>query len=70
MKVHAVVLGTRLVLHEVGAVLGGPQRRLKRPAVDEDVVHGLDRSEGVLRLQVRHVRARTWTLRGCERKII
>ena len=42
MKVHAVVLGTGLVLHEVAAVLGRAQRCLQRPAVDVDVVDGLD----------------------------
>ena len=44
MKVHAVVLGTGLVLHEVAAVLGRAQRCLQRPAVDVDVIDGLDGS--------------------------
>ena len=44
VKVHAVVLGTGLVLHEVAAVLSRPQRCLQRPAVDVDVVDGLDGS--------------------------
>ena len=48
MKVHAVVLGTRLVLHEVGAVLGGAQGGLQRPPVNEDVVNSLNGPQGVL----------------------
>ena len=48
MKIHAVVLGTRLILHEVRAVLGGAQRGLQRPPVNEDVVHRLNGAQCVL----------------------
>ena len=62
MEVHAVVLGAGLVLHEVRAVLGRAQRGLERPAVDEDVVDGLDRLQRVLRPVVRDIGARGRTL--------
>jgi hypothetical protein len=41
VKIHAVVLGTGLVLHEVRAVLRRAQRGLQGATVDEDVVDGL-----------------------------
>ena len=55
MQVHAIVLGTGLVLHEMAAVLGGAQRGLQSPPIDKDVVHSLNCSQGILRLQVGHV---------------
>ena len=55
MQVHAVIFRTGLVLHEVAAVLGGAQGGLQRPPIDKDVVHSLDGSQGILRLQVGHV---------------
>ena len=58
MEVHAVVLGARLVLHEVGAILGRPERGFQGPTVDEDVVHRLYRLESVLGPVVGHIRAR------------
>ena len=66
MEVHAVVLWTRLVLHEVRAVLGGAEGGLEGPAVDEDVVDGADRAEGVIALVVRHIRTTTRTLKRNE----
>ena len=62
MKVHAIVFWTRLVLHKVGTVLRRPQRGLQSPPVDKDVVDGVYRAQRVLRLEVRHVRARARTL--------
>ena len=62
MEIHAVVLGTRLVLHEVWAVLGGAQGGLQRPPVDEDVVDRLDGPQRVLRFVVCNIGARARTL--------
>ncbi len=57
MEVHAIVLWTRLVFHEVTAVLGGAERGLKGPAVDEDVVDGGNGAQRILGLVVGDVRA-------------
>lgn len=42
MQIHAVGLGAGLVLHEVGAVLGGPERALEHAPVQRHVVDALD----------------------------
>ena len=57
VQVHAVMLWTGLVLHEVGAVFRRPQAGLEGPPVDEDVVHRLYRPQSVLGLVVSDVSA-------------
>lgn len=56
MKVHAVRLRTRLVLHKMGAVFSSTQRGFQGPAINMDVVYRLDGSQGVLCPLVSHVR--------------
>lgn len=56
MQVHAVGLGTRLVFHEVGAVLCGAQAGLDRAAIYRDVVDALYGAQCIVALHICHVR--------------
>lgn len=55
VQVHAVGLGTRLVLHKVATVLGCAQAGFDQPAIDEDIVDALDGAQAVVAGAVRDV---------------
>lgn len=48
MKVHAVRLGTLLILHKMGAIFSGTKGGFQGPPIYMDVINGLDCSQGVL----------------------
>ena len=62
MQVHAVTLGTPLVLHEVAAVLGGAKWSFQSSSVNENVVHCLNCSQCILWPQICNIRTRARTL--------